>query len=579
MWFSRAKEGGVLPIRAIQARVECPPELLRQLWRTHVVFNERLPKLISILFRMHRGECGQTDEERDLYRRICQFIVASSSRHATYLLNSVSIQGWKSNSASKMRARILSPDGKDIEIAGRSWADKAAELSAKGKLLYDKRALLGDLPDALREMVAHESVAIISGHQKLLALWESKHQEWLRRKQDWEQEPDHRLYLAVRPQFERFERAVDERGERWPKYLEWLRVNPDLAAWRGGQPGVQEIPAAAQARVRWASPRMARTLEAEEFWKANPELGALDKLHGYYEREFVRRRKAKQHADGFDHRPTFTLPDPIRHPRWLVFNAPQTAPQGYCNLSLPRAAGEMGSIELRLFDGPQVDGVFPTAWITFRFKCDPRLADFRPITVHRTVQTGMQKGREVESESFLFFDRHLALERPAKIAGAKLMFSRVKMDRNGQLRSADAHLVFTCDIEPLPITERAKAVKWIASGREDKKMATPAGLISCAVTLGIPHIGFATVAMKNEDELAVLRSRNIWIAHEEMKGRHPGRWSNGPDLGHISAHKHELFRLRKERENLCGARNITSNFRSISRIWRLTGSKRRHERS
>lgn len=69
----------------------------------------------------------------------------------------------------------------------------------------------------------------------------------------------------------------------------------------------------------------------QEFWKVNPELEALDKLHGFYEREYVRRRKTKRNPDGFDHRPTFTMPDAYRHPRWFVFNAPQTNPSGWRN--------------------------------------------------------------------------------------------------------------------------------------------------------------------------------------------------------------------------------------------------------
>lgn len=394
-------------------------------------------------------------------------------------------------------------------------------------------------------------MAIISGHQELLKLWESEHEEWLRRKQEWEKEPENMLYLALRPHFEEFEQTVGgkagKRRERWHRYLDWLKGSPNLAAWRGGQPGVVELSAAAKEKIRKARPRKVRSIEAEEFWKANPELSALDKLHGYYEREFVRRRKTKKHPDGFDHRPTFTLPDPIRHPRWFVFNSPQTSPQGYRGLELPAKAGSMGAIQLRLLTGPRTSEQYPIEWVPQRFKSDPRLADFHAVSVRRVIRKGKDKGQEKKADAFSFFDRQLMLQRPAKISGAKLMFRRIKLDAEGNLKSADPYLVFTCDISALPITEAARSVKWMDTGEKRRKVVVPAGLTTCAVDLGIRHIGFATLAIKEGDAVRVLRSRNIWIAHEETKGRHPGRWSPGPELGHLSSHKRKLAYLRSER--------------------------------
>jgi hypothetical protein len=540
-----------MPVRAIQARIDCPRDVLDHLWRTHVIFNQRLPQLISILFKMRRGECGDTEEEHQLYANIAQFILARGARDGPYLLNAISIKGWQANTARKMKAEVPGPDGRPLEVSGALWADGAERLSAEGQLLYDKRALLGDLPDTLRQMVARECVAIISGHQELLKIWESEHEDWLRRKQEWETDPENMLYLALRPRFEEFEQSVGgkagKRRERWHRYLDWLKSNPALAAWRGGEPGVVELSAAAKEKIRKARARKVRSIEAEEFWKANPELSALDKLHGYYEREFVRRRKTKKHPDGFDHRPTFTLPDPIRHPRWFVFNSPQTSPQGYRNLEVPAKAGAMGTIQLRLLTGPKSGEEYPIEWVPQRFKSDPRLADFRAVSIRRMIRKGKDKGQEKKADAFSFLDRQLTLGRPAKISGAKLMFRRIKLDADGNLISADPYLVFTCDIEALPFTEAARAVKWTDTGEKRKKVVVPDGLTTCAVDLGIRHIGFATLAVKEAEAVRVLRSRNIWIAHEEEKGRHPGRWSPGPELGHISAHKRELRHLRSER--------------------------------
>ena len=172
--------------RAIQARIQCDSETLEHLWRTHVVFNSRLPQVISLLFRMRRVECGTTDTEKGLYSQIATFILARGAKDAPYLLNSVSVQGWEPNTARKMKATVMGPDGQEMEISGKGWADDAAALSAEGKLLYNKSELLGDVPDALRQMVARESAAIISGHDELVRAWEQAHQEWIERRAKWE---------------------------------------------------------------------------------------------------------------------------------------------------------------------------------------------------------------------------------------------------------------------------------------------------------------------------------------------------------------------------------------------------------
>lgn len=62
-----AQRGNAMSVRSIQARLQCDAKTLDDLWRTHRVFNERLPAIISILFKMRRGECGRNPTERDLY--------------------------------------------------------------------------------------------------------------------------------------------------------------------------------------------------------------------------------------------------------------------------------------------------------------------------------------------------------------------------------------------------------------------------------------------------------------------------------------------------------------------------------
>lgn len=328
---------------------------------------------------------------------------------------------------------------------------------------------------------------------------------------------------------------------------------PGLAAWRGGDAKVKPLPQDAEARIRRSKPQKRNSIQAEEFLKANPELKELDRIHGYYERKFVRRRKRKRNPDGFDHRPTFTLPDPVQHPCWFVFNAPQTSPQGYGNLVVPGGVGEMGSIELRLLTGPKQGAAFPCDWVRLRFKSDPRLADFHPCKVADTFRKGKDKGRAKAKDAFEFIDRQIHTVRSAQISGVKLMFEDITLDSDGSLRSAVPHLLFSSNVKDEPLTDAAKNIKWIEtgapmeSGKRRKTVTVPDGLIACAVDLGIRHLGFGTIAQYHKGTPQILRSRNIWIGHEEEGGAHPGRWSNGPDLAHLAQHKWDIRKLRQLR--------------------------------
>ena len=548
-------------VRAIRTRIECDRETLLALWRTHRVFNERLPSLITKLFAMRRGEVGATPEQQALYQRAARFILARDSKDAPYLLNSVSIKGWKPATALKMKVTLRNQDGADHQVTGDTWANEAADLSGNGTLAFDKERERGGLPDSLFQPLTRDAVAYISGHDELVRNWEREHAEWLKKKAEWEGREDHMAYLTLRPRFEAFEQSVGgkagKRRERWHLYLKWLRENPDLAGWRGGAKTVNAIDAKAQARVARAKPWKQRSVEAEEFWKANPELSALDRLHGFYEREFVRRRKTKKNPDGFDHRPTFTLPDPFLHPRWALFNAPQTSPNGYRALSLPKSRAEFGSVELCLLTGDRDGGEWPREWKSVRFRSDPRLAQFSERTETTTFGKGKKKGQAKIKQSFFYTDNQLSgIKRPAQISGAKLILEDLRLNDDGSLKSATPYLVFACTIDDVPQTDRARAIQWsetgevTKTGKKRKSKKLPSGLVTCAVDLGVRNLGFLTVAVASDDPgdgVRVLRSRNQWLGETEDGGNHAGRWSAGPDLAHIGSHKREIKRLRRLR--------------------------------
>jgi len=437
-------------------------------------------------------------------------------------------------------------------VDGDTWANEAAALSAQGVLLYDKHAVLGDLPAHLRQMVCRESVAILSGHDELVARWNKEHQEWLTAKAKWEDEEEHKKYLALRPRFEAFEKEAGgkagKRRGRWHLYFSWLKANPDLAAWRGKADSVALLSDKAKERIRKARPWKKRSVEAEEFWKVNPELQALDKLHGYYEREFVRRRKTQRNPDGFHHRPTFTLPHFTRHPRWFVFNAPQTSPQGYDNLQLPAKPHAGGSVELLLLTGDKTNGEYPSQWISIGFQGDPRLSLFRKVKKQRTVNRGKDKGTQKESDAYEFRDLHLNRWRKAEISGIKLLF---RLNPNGSPKAA--YLCFTCSITDEPLSSNARKIKWSETGETTKKgkkrkrKTLPDGLVTCAVDLGIRNTGFATLAVHDQGNVLIRRSRNLWAGWLGEDSKDRDRWMDGPVLAHIAAHKRKIRFLRRKR--------------------------------
>ncbi|MEX2142246.1 MAG: transposase [Pirellulales bacterium] len=542
-------------VRALQAKIEFDRTTLEHLWRTHRVFNERLPHVLRILFKLRRGEYGTTTEKRNLYQKIGQFITAYSSQNADYLMNSISMRGWKPATAKNYKANVNTRDGASEEISGTAWADEAAMLSASGELVFDKEKLSGDLPGCMRQMLNRDSVAMISGHDELVANWNREHEQWLKAKTEWESKDDHKKYLAIRARFEEFESElldstgkqrgrVGKRRGRWHLYLKWLRDNPSLAAWRGGTASVNELSLDAQERIRRAKPWKQRSVEAEEFWKINEELAALDKVHGHYEREFVRRRKTKRNPDGFDHRPTFTEPHPVNHPRWFVFNAPQTNPSGYRDLELPRQVGARGSVQLLVLTGDKNgESEYPTGWIPITFRADPRMCQFRRVEVATTIKRGKEKGQTKTRAAYEFFDRHLQQWRSAEISGIKLMLRDISLEDNDSLVSAAPYLVFTCTIDDLPLTDRARKIEWsetgqmTKSGKARKSRKLPDGLVACAVDLGLRHVGFATLSVYEDGNPRVLRSRNIWLDDKHQ----------GPDLAHIGRHKREIRRLRRLR--------------------------------
>lgn len=539
-----------MAVKTFQIRLHCEPKSLEALWGTHRIFNERLRDVLLILFRMRRGECGRSPDERAFYREIGHFITGCTANNAPYLLNSVCIRDWVPTTAKKIKASVSGPDDELIEVTGESWAERAARLSARGDLLFDKREVFGDLPPAMAQVVVREAAAYLSSYESLDRRWQREHKRWLADKASWEAVPEHKLYLTLRPRFAAFEADVGggrltERRHRWGQYLAWLEQNPELAAWRGGAAVVNAVREEGCKRIAQSSRKRKSQIEAEEFFKVNPELKALDALHGYYERKFVRRRKTKKHVDGFDHKPTFTQPDALVHPRWYLFNSPQTKPAGYRKLILPGNGGGAGAVELSLITNEEIDGQ-QTDWVPFSFHGDRRMNNLRSVSVLSKIKSGTQRGQTKEKAGYEMYDPALKIWRPAEIKGARLIFSMKRKHPRA------AYLFFTIKTRNTAISNSARNLR--RTGIEETSQAErprqtelgPEGLVTCAVRIAADDCAYATLAVGVGGTPLMLRQRNLWIEQKEVTGRHVGRKQKGPKLAHLVAHKSELARRRSQ---------------------------------
>jgi len=459
------------------------------LWRTHRVFNERLR---WVLRRVHRMRRGKPDPR---YAEI--FKAISTSQRATAILEAVTSLDWSGNKNDR-------------------WCELARELRDEGRLLFDRKADLPRLSKEFRRKLFEGAFQMIHGHEELVARWKNEHDEWKKARATWERENPE--YMQLRPALEAFEGEhgqASKRRQRWHKWLAFLKSRPDLAAWRGGPAVVHKMGAAAKERVRRAPRNKRNKIEAEEFFRVNPELKALDEKHGYYQRQFVRPWAKRRNADGFKHRPTFTEPSAERHPFWFQFKKNQT----YKDLDL-----KAGSIRLQLLAS---DAAGPGwRWHAFNFRPDRRLRLIRKS--EDAEQTGKGKNRF----TCVFSDPALGIDRAAEIRGAKLIFRPARPD-------GDVYLSFTVDVPDLPgglsITQKAcdkYGPQWVR--KEATKRLAGKDLVTCAVDLGIRQVAAATVRRGGQ----IVRARII------REGARPG---GGPRLPAIQDHKRSLAAGRRKR--------------------------------
>src|SRR5690606_2093610 len=192
---------------------------------------------------------------------------------------------------------------------------------------------------------------------ELLEAWDREHKRWLNEKKDWE--ADHREYI------DHFKPTLDElwrdaglgyrRRKRWHKYLEFLRAHPALSAYKGAGDGISLNEPNPEELKQWIQEHRRKfrkvpptEVEIQALFDLNPGLKELDRVDSEYRMEYLREDRKRKHFDGYGLPPSFTLPDPVAHPRWMEFQrSPDNVSKsnGYTSFSVD---GEKGSLLIKL---------------------------------------------------------------------------------------------------------------------------------------------------------------------------------------------------------------------------------------
>lgn len=481
-----------MALKSFQARVVCESPAHRcYLELTHRLFNEHLTPVVKILYGALRGRNGPE------FQSILRTIKSAQQAHG------------------QVEAITAQPSGRGA-VDTDDWKGLARKLAGRGTLLFDRKKELPGFSSEFRRKVFDTAFQIILSHRAKLAAWREEHKTWLNQKSEWE--ADNPEYMQARPTIESFsalEGKVAKRRGRWHRWLDFLIANPQLAAWRGGPMSVTSLTSAEWAEAR-KKPRKMVARAFEMFFAKNPELAELDRLHGFYQREFVRPWAKRRHPDGFKHTPTLTLPSPEKHPAWFSFKKTDT----YQNLNLTT-----GTVELKVIRSEDPDQRSPRGFTRYRFRADRRFARFH--LAGSEVKSGSEK-------CDLIYNGRLG-PRPATVKGIKLVF------RNGQ-----PYLFFTVYIEDtpsrFPIKQAALdkygyrwAVKKVNEDEADRPLRT------MAIDLGIRHLAVATVMEQGN----IIASQFI---HNRPTLQSTGRVLTGiASLEQIAAMKRELRRRLRQR--------------------------------
>lgn len=439
---------------------------------------------------------------------------------------------WEHLKNTPQNYHVLYPisDGSGIEKTTGYYPDARAFVEKHGcEALGAVRGAAGCLWKQLIKAVRER---IFSHHQKV-ADWCNEHDQWLKDRAEWE--ADNPQYMVVRPLIDAFHAAhgfTRGRRNRWSLWQQFLTQTPELVSWRGRADAVVGLTPAELQKVR-ASRRGAARREQTLFYEKNPELAELNRVHGYYEREFARTAAKRKNPDGFRHRPTFTLPSQAKHPDWPRFQASE----GWKDLDL-----EKRTVRVYL---PSEDG--PPRWTQVHFVPDPRL--LRLMRLKEPVKEGTTR-----------YDYRLG------VSGGRTVLAQpqeVRLLRRGSDCYATIRLNLQPVPSPLPVPQSA-AGKYSAAWtlRKIRADAPDLKLITCAVDLGVRHLGAATISCEGETT-----ARRILHNRFRAPGPDGGGVINIPSLPQIAQVRRQIRRAQRRSGRVSpevdGCRRLWAHYRHL----------------
>lgn len=467
-----------MSIKAIEAKVVCNAALREALWHTHECYNRDLVGMILWYLRMRNGSLG-----RDCKTLWDECLLGSG--HPSGIMET-----------------LTSPDPVTESEAGGKWKPLVRAIRRRRGILFDRKKTWPWWSQMFRRHVFDDAAKWMRQHEVRQKNWNDEHDKWVQARAEFE--AGNPAYMAIRPvlmEFEAGQGQVAKRRHRWHLYLSFLATRPALAAWRGAPRAVQPLTDAELAGFQRDRRRgIAKAFAL--FWERNPELKSLDRLHGRYQREFIRPWAKKRNADGFKHRPAFTMPAPTRHPEWITFQKDGMS---------RRIDLDAGTVELSLLR----PGAEKVGWMVCHFKGDARLRWLLPAASRKI-------GRDTFDWTFMTPDGETW---PAQIKGVRLLF-----------RHDQPYVKFTLQLaEPdrrLSVTQKScdkYSTAWVFKQMvKELDGQLPTAL---SLDLGIRHLAAAVVI--RDGQPAATRFMHL----NTNRGRIP-------DLGAMAVHKRTLRRQR-----------------------------------
>jgi IS605 OrfB family transposase len=497
--------------KAIQAKIICNTWGNKYfLWITHKLFNEAVQYVVPKVFAMKRGVLGE--DFKIIYDSI------RSSQDAIGKLEQIT----------KLKSRT---DKKE------EWALRAKKIRDEKNLLFERQKELPGFSSEFRRKIFEMTIQLIHGHQELLDLWKGEHKEWIKEKEDFEKKNTDLIKLW--PHFEKFEKeagTLKRSKKRWYSYLDFLGNHPAFDQYRDGGTLTKE--------ERSGLKRPGEHFEL--FFKKNPKLKPIDQTVKKY-LDLLRPWAKKRNPDGFKHRPTFTLSNPIVHPAWYSFKKGPT----YRKLDL-----QEGKVELKVIPSEDLDKRDPRAFVTYRFEADARIKTLKPSS---TAKIGREK------YDYTYFDPVIGKNRLAVIKGIKLIFKGLNrkrklwaqyereenLDKKKLLLTQWVNKLRPYFVFTLVLADESKPVKLEYKGEKGKKLLVgPKGLTTMAVDVGQRHLCAVTIAREqNGVPILVPFIPHYWKPLKNNENSKPVRaWLvDIPGISFEALKKHEIEARGKEK--------------------------------